>query len=52
MNEEPPRCYHHKHYRDRCIKQHVHEVFVIIEANKVGNPRTMMIHFKNAFIAL
>lgn len=35
-----------------CIEKHVHEILVVIEADAVSNPGAMMIHFKNALIAL
>jgi hypothetical protein len=44
-----------KHYqlaRNRCIKQHVEEILVVIEADAVGDPRTMVVHFKNAPVTL
>lgn len=34
------------------IKDHVHEVLVVIEPNAVGNPRAMMIHLQHTSTAL
>jgi hypothetical protein len=34
------------------VEDHVVEEFVVFESYTIGYPRTMMVHFKNAFIAL
>ena len=34
------------------MEEHVHEEFIVVEANAVGNPRAMMVHLENAAIAL
>jgi hypothetical protein len=34
------------------VEQHIHEELVVVEANTVGYPWTMVIHLKNAPIAL
>tara|TARA_B110000285_G_C15009307_1_gene555570 strand:+ start:179 stop:445 length:267 start_codon:yes stop_codon:yes gene_type:complete len=41
-----------KSRRNRCIKKHIQKVFVIIKADAVSNPRTMMIHLENALVTL
>ena len=34
------------------VEQHIHKELVVVESNAVSNPWTMMIHLKNASIAL
>ena len=43
--EERPGREHQERNCQRAIEEHVHEVFVVVEAYAVSYPRTMMIHF-------
>jgi len=36
----------------RTVEQHVEEEFVVVEADAVGNPRAVVVHFENAAVAL
>lgn len=37
---------------NRTVEEHVHEEFVVVEADTVGNPRAVMVHLENASVAL
>ena len=34
------------------MEEHVHEEFIVVEADAVGNPGAMMVHLEDAAIAL
>jgi len=36
----------------RSVKEHIQEVFVVVEADAVGNPRAVMVHLENTLVAL
>lgn len=38
--------------RDRRVEQHAHEVLVVVEADAVGNPGAVVVHFEDALVAL
>ena len=51
-NEDGVRCYDDEERGQRCVEEHVEEVFLVVEADAVGDPGAMMIHFENASVAL
>ena len=36
----------------RCMKQHVQEELIVVKADTIGYPRTMVVHFQDAPITL
>ena len=50
--EKGPSCDDQEGDCGRAIEQHVHEILVVVEADTIGYPRAMMIHFQNALITL
>ena len=36
----------------RAVEEHIHEEFIVVEPDAVCHPGTMMIHLKNASVAL
>ena len=36
----------------RAVEEHVHEEFVVVEADAVGDPGAMMVHLEDAAVAL
>ena len=34
------------------MKEHVHEKFVVVESNTIGDPGAVVVHFENASVAL
>lgn len=35
-----------------CVEEHVHEVFIVVEADAIGDPRAVMIHFQHTSVTL
>jgi len=45
-------CCHNQEGGHRAVEEHVHEEFVVVEADTVGHPWAVMVHLKNTSVAL
>ena len=45
-------CQHDSQAGHRAVEEHIHEEFIVVESDAVCHPGTMMIHLKNASVAL
>ena len=44
--------HHDQEAGHRAVEEHVHEKFIVVEADAVGDPGTVMVHFEDAAVAL